>query len=182
MKAKKKIILGVTGSVAAIKTLELYSLLSNWAEIKVIATPAAKNFLKTIPKFKLNLIDDQQEWQQWKKKGDPVLHIELKKWADLLLIAPLSANTLAKLSSGQCDNLLTSVCRAWSFEKPILIAPAMNTLMWEHPITSESLKKLKKWGYQIINPISKTLACGDEGVGAMAEPQMINKKIIKVLN
>lgn len=173
----KKIILGVTGSVAAIKALELYNLLSEWAEVKVISTNAALHFIDTIPKFKIPVISDKEEWHQWQKKGDSVLHIELRKWADVMLIAPLSANSLAKLSSGQCDNLLTSICRAWDFNKPILVAPAMNTFMWNHPITKTQLKTLKKWGYQLIPPISKVLACGDDGFGAMAEPATINKKI-----
>lgn len=178
-KNKKKVLLGVTGSVAAIKTLELYNLISEWAEIKVISTYAALHFIDTIPKFKIPVISDNEEWQ-WRKKGDTVLHIELKKWADIFLIAPLSANSLAKLSNGQCDNLLTSICRAWDFNKPILVAPAMNTFMWNHPITQTQLKILKKWGYHLIPPISKILACGDDGFGAMAEPTTINKKIKKM--
>ena len=176
-KTKPNIILGVTGSVATIKTLEVYELLSAWANIKLVATPSAIHFLHAIPNFNLPVINDNLEWQQWQKLGDPVLHIELKKWADILLIAPLSANTLAKLSCGQCDNLLTSICRAWSFNKPIYVAPAMNTLMWQHPVTAENLLRLGSWGYQIINPISKMLACGDEGMGAMAEPLTINETI-----
>ncbi len=179
-KTKKKIILGVTGSVAAIKTLELYDLISKWAEVKLVATDAALHFMQTIPKFKVPVINDKQEWHQWEKKGDAVLHIELKKWADILLIAPLSANTLAKISNGQCDNLLTSICRAWDFNKPILVAPAMNTFMWQHPITKTQLKIIKKWGYQVKPPISKVLACGDEGLGAMAEPTTINNAIKKL--
>lgn len=180
-KQKTKIILGVTGSVAAIKTLEVYTLLSEWAEVKLVATQAAHHFLKTIPKIKLPIIDDKKEWQHWQKKGDAVLHIDLKKWADILVIAPLSANTLAKIDAGQCDNLLTNICRAWDFKKPIYLAPAMNTAMWEHPVTGKSIKNVKSWGYQVIKPISKILACGDEGIGAMAEPIEINKVIKKNL-
>lgn len=180
MKQKKKIILGITGSVAAIKTVELHDLLTKWAEVKIIATPSSLHFLNTIPKFNLPVIKDQEEWHQWQSKGDPVLHIDFVKWAEILLIAPLSANTLAKLSTGQSDNLLTSICRAWNFEKPILIAPAMNTMMWEHPVTKANLKTLKKWHYQMIKPISKKLACGDQGVGAMAEPTTINLKLQKL--
>lgn len=115
----------------------------------------------------------------WQKRGDPVLHIELRKWADVLLIAPLSANTLAKLSNGLCDNLLTLVCRAWPMEKsqspphhlvtPIIICPSMNTLMWEHPVTGAQLKVLGGWGYEIVGPIEKKMMCGDVGNGAMSE-------------
>jgi phosphopantothenoylcysteine decarboxylase len=109
----------------------------------------------------------------WKKRGDPVLHIELRKWAQCFLIAPLSANTLAKLSNGLCDNLLTLICRAWpmgkcekgesnsnKLKKSIIICPSMNTYMWDHPITEIQLTTLKNWGYEIIGPISKKMMCG----------------------
>ena len=85
----------------------------------------------------------------------------------------MDANTLAKLSNGICDNLLTSVCRAWDFEKPIIFAPAMNTFMWDHPITSTQINTLKTWGYHEIPPIEKVLMCKDVGKGAMAEPDTI---------
>ena len=90
-----------------------------------------------------------------------------------MIIAPLSANTLAKLSNGLADNLLTCVARAWDFKKPCLIAPAMNTAMWDHPVTSEQIRRLKKWGYIEIPCIEKVLMCNDKGKGAMAEPVTI---------
>jgi len=116
-----------------------------------------------------------------KKKEDPVLHIEvsfsflklsqtkkkLRRWADIFLIAPLSSNTLAKVACGLNDNLLTCVARAWDFKNPFFVAPAMNTMMWSHPFTSKHLNLLSKLGIKIIYPISKKLACGDIGVGAM---------------
>jgi phosphopantothenoylcysteine decarboxylase len=120
------------------------------------------------------------EWEMWTKRGDPVLHIELRKWAQCFLIAPLSANTLAKLSNGLCDNLLTLICRAWPMEKsnrgnenenklktPIIVCPAMNTFMWNHPLTEVQIKILQNWGYEIVGPIDKKLICGDVGNGAM---------------
>ncbi|GBP21094.1 Phosphopantothenoylcysteine decarboxylase [Eumeta japonica] len=113
--------------------------------------------------------DDESEWRSWRNRGDPVLHIELGKWADMLLIAPLDANTLAKTAQGLCDNLVTCVMRAWDLQKPLLFCPAMNTRMWEHPLTNEQIQKLVNWGYKQIPPIKKTLMCGDTGVGAMAE-------------
>ena len=94
--------------------------------------------------------------------------VQLRKWADLLLIAPLSANTLAKLAGGLADNLLTCVARAWAFSKPLLVAPAMNTAMWEHPLTASQLALLVTWGVRVVPPVVKVLACGDEGRGAMA--------------
>jgi len=125
------------------------------------------------------VLTDDDDWHSWKQKGDPVLHIELRKWADVLVVAPLSANTLAKLSCGICDNLLTSVARAWDFRKPFLVAPAMNTYMWDHPVTAPQIEKLEKWGIQVIEPISKVLACGDLGKGAMAQVSTVVEAVRK---
>jgi phosphopantothenoylcysteine decarboxylase len=146
------------------------------------------------------LYRDSDEWpgrgegRLW-ERGDPVLHIELRRWADLLLIAPLDANTLAKLAAGLSDNLLTCVYRAWDFTRPIVLAPAMNTLMWENPLTrrhlaalladhslgdaaaappcagpAELIERINRTcpRLRIVPPVTKTLACGDTGVGAMA--------------
>ena len=82
---------------------------------------------------------DEDEYAIWQGRGDIVLHVELANLADAIVIAPLGANSLAKISNGMCDNLLTCVCRAWRFKKPFLVAPAMNTAMYEHPITERQL-------------------------------------------
>ena len=159
------------------------------------------------------LYTDTMEWSSYHNvHQDAVLHIELRKWADILLIAPCSANTLSKLSYGLCDNLLTTIIRAWEFQikipsidstngmdtlintssllnntsssssslsyhplKPLIIAPAMNTAMYNHPLTYEQLNMLKhKYQYTIILPQSnKKLACGDIGSGAMASVETI---------
>lgn len=94
----------------------------------------------------------------------------MKKWADVLLIAPTSANMLAKLAAGMADNLLTCVARAWELRSgnPLLIAPAMNTHMWNHPLTVTHLQLLHSIGVRVVPPVSKVLACGDQGTGAMA--------------
>lgn len=97
------------------------------------------------------------------------MHIELAEWADIFLIAPLDANTLAKIANGICDNLLSCTARAWDINKPLILCPAMNTKMYEHPLTSQQISLLKSWGYKEIPVISKTLMCGDTGPGAMAE-------------
>jgi phosphopantothenoylcysteine decarboxylase len=123
----------------------------------------------------------EEEWKDWKKLGDPVLHIDLRDWADIFLVAPLSAHTLAKLANGLCDDTLTCVARAWDLghgtrpAKPILLAPAMNTAMWEHPLTLQQLKTIQGFGkdssasgISVIAPVSKMLACGEVGVGALA--------------
>lgn len=119
------------------------------------------------------LLDTDDEWRDWNSLGDPVLHIEFRNWADLLLIAPLSAHTLAKLAHGLCDDGLSSVVRAWDFHgggKPIVLAPAMNTAMWEHPLTQPQLRTLSSWSrtVSIVAPQVKELACGDVGNGALA--------------
>lgn len=120
--------------------------------------------------------DDSAEWEVYKEHNS-VLHIDLVKWADCLLVAPCSANTLAKIANGICDNLLTNVARAWDFNKPFTIAPAMNTKMWNHPITQEHLAKVKSWGIRVVDPVEKTLFCKDVGIGAMADI----KDIVKIL-
>lgn len=111
-----------------------------------------------------------------------MLHIQLRNWADIFVVSPLDANTLGKLAAGICDNLLTCVARAWDIlSKPLIICPAMNTQMWHHPITEESLNKLKSWGYILIPPISKKLACGDFGIGGMERVEVIAAKINEFL-
>ncbi|KAE8253989.1 hypothetical protein A4X13_0g3585 [Tilletia indica] len=122
---------------------------------------------------------DVDEWSSWKKVGDPVLHIELRRWADVVLLAPCDANTLAKLANGICDNLLTSFFRALSPSTPTFIFPAMNTLMYEHPLTGQHLEILQSTlGYEVHGPIPKQLACGDIGQGAMFEWSDIAKLVV----
>jgi phosphopantothenoylcysteine decarboxylase len=202
------VLLGVTGSVAAIKTPALYEDLRRAGHaVKVVATQAALYFFDPAqvgpsgpnrpgrnPEV---VVLDEDEWPgrgegRRYQRDDPVLHIELRRWADLLLVAPLDANTLAKLANGLADNCLTCVWRAWEPTRPVVLAPAMNTLMWEHPLTARHLRQLAAdagaphppmhlaldglvgWMNQhcprlrVVAPTSKQLACGDVGVGAMA--------------
>jgi phosphopantothenoylcysteine decarboxylase len=201
------VLLGVTGSVAAIKVPQLFTALKAAGhEVKVVATARALYFfdpaeLSPLPGVPLRrnpavVMLEQDEWpghrsgQLW-QRDDPVLHIDLRRWAELLLIAPLDANTLAKLACGLADNSLTCVWRAWDPARPVVLAPAMNTLMWEHALTRRhlcqlaadqgapppptiSLEALPGWinsycqRLRIVPPVSKVLACGDEGVGALA--------------
>jgi phosphopantothenoylcysteine decarboxylase len=200
-----KVLLGVTGSVAAIRTPELFrQLVAAGHQVKVVATRAALYFFDPIEldpaKKERNreiVILDEDEWpglsqgKRW-QRDEPVLHIELRRWADLFLIAPLDANTLAKLAAGLCDNCLTCVWRAWDTSRPVVLAPAMNTLMWQHPLSDTQLRSIARQAghdppeaatldalidwinrfcpqLEIVAPQAKRLACGDVGVGAMAE-------------
>ena len=199
------VILGMTGSVASIKARELITKLAFLAaprlpSLKVVATKAAKHFFNweelkkdlSSPSVSIDFHSDEEEWRDWKKVGDPVLHIELRRWANILVIAPCSANTLAKLANGLCDDLLSCIVRAWDFKDPtklLVIAPAMNTMMWESPFTQKHLETLVELGggtmddqkrVQIIGPVEKTLACGDVGNGAMASPEDIARLVRRI--
>ncbi|XP_071610648.1 phosphopantothenoylcysteine decarboxylase isoform X2 [Heliangelus exortis] len=157
------LLVGVTGSVAALKLpLLIQELLKiPGLEVKVVTTERAKHFYDA-QEIPVTLYSDEDEWQLWKGRSDPVLHIELRRWADLMVVAPLDANTLAKLANGICDNLLTCVIRAWDLRKPLLFCPAMNTAMWEHPLTAQQVEQLKGFGYIEIPCVVKKLVCGDE--------------------
>ncbi|XP_069416296.1 phosphopantothenoylcysteine decarboxylase isoform X2 [Ovis canadensis] len=178
-----RVLVGVTGSVAALKLPLLVSKLLDIPdlEVAVVTTERAKHFYspRDVP---VTLYSDTDEWEMWKCRSDPVLHIDLRRWADLMLVAPLDANTLGKVASGICDNLLTCVIRAWDRSKPLLFCPAMNTAMWEHPITEQQVGQLKAFGYIEIPCVAKKLVCGDQGLGAMAEVGTIVDKVKEVLS
>ena len=180
------VLLGVTGSVAAIYTPQLHDDLRQAGHaVKIVATKAACYFfdaqaIAPQPDGTRNrdaVILDEDEWPgQRYRRDDPVLHIELRRWADVLLIAPLDGNTLGKLALGLTDNCLTCVYRAWDRSRPVILAPAMNTLMWEHPATARHLRQIAEdLGplLHIVPPVSKKLACDDVGVGAMATREEI---------
>lgn len=210
-----RLILGVTGSVAAIKTPELLESLRHAGhDVRIVATRAALYFVTPDdigrPRTDQNdpgrpeppagpiFLRDEDEWPgAGYRRGDPVLHIALRNWADLLIVAPLDANTLAKFALGLSDNFLTCLFRAWDFSRPVFLAPAMNTLMWHSPVTLRHLRQLLDdhaaspppdgWTLDdapdvfarhapriiLIPPQSKRLACGDVGVGAMADVSRI---------
>ncbi|KAJ1948813.1 hypothetical protein EC988_005020 [Linderina pennispora] len=186
----KRVLIGATGSVASIKVPQLAKELQRQGqlanlniEVAIAASNSALHFFRKEQLLgdNITLYTDKDEWTNWKKIGDSVLHIELRKWADICVLAPLDANTMAKVANGFCDNLLTCVLRAWDMEKPRIVCPAMNPMMWEHPITEVQLDVLKKLGFQVVDPISKKLACGDIGMGAMAEPETIAKATVQQL-
>ncbi|XP_046348323.2 phosphopantothenoylcysteine decarboxylase-like [Haliotis rufescens] len=180
---ESNVLVACTGSVASIKIPKLIEHLTNShtkIEVKLVTTQNATHFFNP-EELPVKVHKDAEEWESWKKIGDPVLHIELRRWADLMVIAPLDANTMAKITNGICDNLLTCIVRAWDMKRPLLFAPAMNTHMWEHPLTAQHLTTLKGLGYQEIPCIRKTLACGDTGYGAMAEVETIAAQVMAAL-
>lgn len=179
------LLIGCTGSVASLKLpilLETFEKECVEMRIKVCLTDHSQHFFDREQVSQVaESYTDSDEWNAWTKRNDPVLHIELSKWADIFLIAPLDANTMAKISNGICDNLLTCVVRAWEISKPLIFCPAMNTKMYQHPLTFQQINTLKSWGYYEIPVVEKTLICGDTGLGAMAEvPTIVNfvKEII----
>ncbi|KTW26715.1 hypothetical protein T552_02721 [Pneumocystis carinii B80] len=181
---KRHILIGVTGSIAAIKLPIIIQGLLKYknVEIQIVYTSSANQFfdLQEIKKYNIPTWTDGDEWELWKKYGDPILHIQLRRWAHLLLLIPLSANSLSKIANGICDNLLLSILRAWSPNLTIFAAPSMNTLMWQHPLTQKHIQFIQQIlpHIQFINPIEKTLACGDTGMGAMAEPTEIINRVV----
>ncbi|CAA7395976.1 unnamed protein product [Spirodela intermedia] len=175
---RSHVLLAASGSVAAIKFENLCRSFSEWAEVRAVTTKSALHFIDTSSLSRdVVLYTDDDEWSTWSKIGDSVLHIELRKWADLMVIAPLSANTLGKIAGGLCDNLLTCIVRAWDYSKPLFVAPAMNTFMWNNPFTERHLSLITELGISLIPPVTKRLACGDYGNGAMAEPSVINATV-----
>lgn len=147
------ILLAGTGSVAAIKYWKLFKALTEIGNVKGVLTEKGKFFAeKGIKEISVNRDDIYtdgeyyKDWEigewEWEKIGDPIPHIDLKDWAEILVIAPLTANTLTKMAVGICDNLLTSMYYAWPKNKPIIVAPAMNTDMWNNPLTGKHLKTL----------------------------------------
>ena len=135
-----------------------------------------KNYLNMWQQFKQNQplklwFADSDEWISWKKRKDPVLHIELRKVSDVLLIAPLSANTMAKFANGLADNLITNVFRAWNIQaESCIVAPAMNTYMYQNPITGLQIQVLsEKLKVKVLPTVEKNLMCGDVGLGAMQD-------------
>jgi len=178
------ILLAVTGSVATIKIYELVKELTKLGQVKVMTTASALHFFDPKAVEGALVYTDKDEYTLWQGRNDPVLHVELREWADLLLFAPLSANTMAKLANGLCDNLVTSVARAWNYkDKPVLAAPAMNTTMWENIFTEKHLSVLRSdWlNYDIIDPRHSKLICNTTGIGAMATVETIIERTKKRL-
>ena len=171
----KKILLIVCGGISAYKSLELIrSLKKKGAQIKTILTESAKQFVT--PLSITSLSKDKVYDDLFSLENETEMdHISLSRWSDVILVAPITANTIAKLSSGSSDDLASTVVLASN--KEIFLAPAMNVRMWEHPSTKENVNKLKKYGFNFIGPEIGDMACGEFGEGKMTEPKQIEKSI-----
>ena len=175
----KTVVLGVTGSIAAYKIANLASaLVKLHADVNVIMTKNATNFITPITFETLTgnkcLIDTFDRNFQFN-----VEHVALAKRADIFMVAPASANVIGKIAHGIADDMLTTTIMA--SKCPKLISPAMNTNMFENPILQDNLKILEKYGYEIINPASGYLACGDTGAGKMPEPETLLKYVLRTI-
>ena len=167
----KRILLGVTGGIAAYKAaILLRQLRQHGAEVRVVMTHNACEFITPLTMQALSgklvhtkLLDLETE--------SAMSHIELARWPDLVLIAPSSANFIARYSNGFAEDLLSTLCLATS--SPVMLAPAMNQQMWQNPVTQENLKKLRTRGIIIIGPAKGDQACGENGLGRMLEPEEV---------
>lgn len=180
MNTSKTIILGVTGSIAAHKAADLASLLTKAkCDVRVVMTGDAQKFITPLP-FKTltrnpvvtNLYDEEEGWQP--------AHIRLADEADLLLIAPATANVIAKLAHGFADDALTCIALALNPKAQILIAPAMNGKMWGHAATQANVAALKKRGVKFIGPDEGMLSCGYEGIGRLWPVEKIAECAVKL--
>lgn len=180
MFSQKKILLGVCGGIAVYKAVEIVSRLRKaGAEVKVIMTEAAAKFVTPLTFRELS--GNQVAVSMW--TDIPVYnveHIALAGWADVVLIAPATANMIAKMSAGIADDMLSTTILAT--KAPIMLCPAMNTNMFEHPVTQENLYKLQSLGIKIMQPASGQLACGTSGKGRLPEPEQIVKELDGFLN
>jgi phosphopantothenoylcysteine synthetase/decarboxylase len=178
---KKNVILGVTGSIAAHKAADLASLLTKAkCAVRVVMTADAQKFITPLP-FKTltrnpvvtDLYDEDEGWKP--------THIELADAANLLLLAPATANVIAKLAHGIADDALTCIALALNPKAKILIAPAMNGKMWLHAATQENVKTLKRRGAEFIGPDEGLLSCGYEGIGRLWPVEKIAKRALKII-
>ncbi len=173
----KKILFIICGGISAYKSLETIRLFKkNGVEIKTILTASAKEFVTPLSVTSLSQGKVYTDLFSVENEAE-MDHISLSRWADIILIAPTTANTISKLAQGTTDDLASTVVLASN--KNIILAPAMNVRMWEHPTTKINLKKLKEFGYKIIGPETGDMACGEYGEGKMSEPLIIAEEVNK---
>ena len=173
--SQKKILLIICGGISAYKSLELIRLFKKQgAEVKTILTKSAKEFVTPLSVASLSQEKVYDDLFNAENEAE-MDHISLSRWADVILVAPATANTISKLSAGSSDDLASTVILA--SDKDIFLTPAMNVRMWEHPSTKQNLNKLKSYGYKIIGPEVGDMACGEFGEGKMTAPKDIFQTI-----
>ena len=171
----KKILYIICGGISAYKSLETIRLFKkNGAQIKTILTSSAKEFITPLSVASLSQGKVYSDLFSVENETE-MDHIALSRWADVILIAPATANTISKLAQGTTDDLASTVVLASN--KEIYLAPAMNVRMWEHQSTKQNLKKLINYGYKLIGPEIGEMACGEYGEGKMSEPDKISNEI-----
>jgi phosphopantothenoylcysteine synthetase/decarboxylase len=176
---RKTIVLIVTGSIAAYKACDLIKLLRDeGARVLCVMTEAAKQFVTPLV---LRARSGEPVFSEFFKTDFSygVIHTSLAEEADLVLVAPASANFIARLAAGFADDLAS--CTVLATRRPVIIVPAMNDVMYEHPLTQANMEKLKGIGYRFVEPIEGPLVCGKEGIGHIQEPSFIVGELIKVL-
>ena len=180
MKKEKCVVLGVTGGIAVYKALDIVSSLKkSGIDVRVIMTKSATEFVSPITfqaisqnQVTIDMFEEPKAWE--------IQHISLAKKADILLVAPATANIIGKVSNGIADDMLSTTIMATKAK--VIFSPAMNTNMYENPIVQENIKKLEKLGYEFIEPDSGRLACGDMGFGKFPKPEVIVEKVLKEIH
>ena len=173
----KKILFIICGGISAYKSLETIRLFKkNGADIKTILTTSAKEFVTPLSITSLSQGKVYSDLFSVENETE-MDHISLSRWADIIVVAPATANTISKLAQGTTDDLASTVVLA--SDKDIILAPAMNVRMWEHPTTKTNIKKLKEFGYKLIGPEVGDMACGEYGEGKMSDPSIIAEEIGK---
>ena len=174
----RRIVVGVSGGIAAYKVCALVSrLVQDGAQVRVMMTPSGERFVGPVT-FR-SLTGRPVAVDQWTDLHETGAHIALAQFAELMVIAPATSNTLAKLANGLCDNLVTTTVAA--ARGPVLLAPAMNDHMWTNPVLQANVARLQGLGYEFVMPGEGRLACGESGVGRMAEPNTIRESILRIL-
>lgn len=170
----------LTGSIACYKACAVVSRLAQTGvTVQTAATPAALRFVGTAT---LEALSGRPVFTDVFEPGRALDHIELARAADLAVVCPATANTINRLAAGLADDVVGTLFLAWELkQKPWLIAPAMNAMMWQHPATTASLETLRGWGVRVLDPVDGPHACGEGGPGRLAEPEQIVAEILQAL-
>lgn len=175
---KQKILFIMTGSISCYKACEAIAKLRNKYTVQVVMTKAATQFVGPMT---LEALTGLPVLTETFEQGKALHHISEVRNADLIMVAPATANFVGKMAQGICDDLASTMIAAHDFKKPIIVAPAMNTFMWENPANKENVEKLKKRGFFILEPAEGILACGEEGKGKLVSPDLIADSVVHYL-